>query len=80
MYYSYEVGPAHVIALASFYPGGFGAGSPLTQWLAGDLASIDRAKTPWVFVSLHAPWCVRPRCFPPAHTSPNARNLTLLPS
>ena len=56
MYFSYEVGPAHVISLASFYPGGFGAASPLTQWLVADLAAIDRSKTPWVLVSLHAPW------------------------
>ena len=54
MYFSYEVGPAHIISLASFYPGGFGASSPLTQWLQNDLASIDRSKTPWVLVSLHA--------------------------
>jgi hypothetical protein len=56
MYFSYEVGPAHVISLASFYPGGFGAASPLVAWLKGDLAAIDRSKTPWVLVSLHAPW------------------------
>jgi hypothetical protein len=56
MYFSYEVGPAHVISLASFYPGGFSSSSPLTQWLKADLASIDKAKTPWVLVSLHAPW------------------------
>ncbi len=56
MYYSYQVGPAHIISLASFYPGGFAPSSPLTQWLAKDLASIDRAVSPWVLVSLHAPW------------------------
>ena len=56
MYFSYEAGPVHVISLASFYPGGFSASSPLTVWLKGDLAAIDRAKTPWVIVSLHAPW------------------------
>jgi len=55
-YFSYEAGPAHVISVSSFFPGGFGAGSALTKWLVGDLASIDRAKTPWVLVSLHAPW------------------------
>jgi hypothetical protein len=56
MYFSYEVGPAHVISLASFYPGGFGGSSPLVQWLKGDLASINKQRTPWVLVSLHAPW------------------------
>lgn len=56
MYFSYEAGPTHVISISSFYPGGFGASSPLTIWLKADLATISRAKTPWVFVSLHAPW------------------------
>jgi hypothetical protein len=28
------------------------------QWVAADLAAVDRAKTPWVAVFLHAPWCV----------------------
>jgi hypothetical protein len=56
MYFSYEAGPVHVISLASFYPGGFGPLSPLTKWLTGDLASIDKSKTPWIIVSLHAPW------------------------
>ena len=55
-YFSYEAGPAHVISISSFYFGGYGAGSALTKWLVADLASIDRAKTPWVLVSLHAPW------------------------
>ena len=56
MYFSYEVGPAHVISLAAFYPGGFAPSSPLTQWLAADLKTIDRERTPWVIVSTHAPW------------------------
>jgi hypothetical protein len=29
-----------------------------TDWLAKDLASIDRQKTPWVVVGLHRPWYV----------------------
>jgi len=55
-YFSYNAGPAHVISVSSFYPGGFGAGSPLTTWLKADLAAVDRSQTPWVLVSLHAPW------------------------
>lgn len=55
-YFSYEVGPAHVISMSSFYTGGFGPSSPLTTWLNSDLASINRAKTPWVLVVIHAPW------------------------
>ena len=56
MYYSYEAGPAHVISISSFYPGGYGASSPLTTWLQSDLAKVDRTKTPWLLVALHAPW------------------------
>jgi Icc-related predicted phosphoesterase len=26
------------------------------KWLEADLGSIDRKKTPWVIVLLHAPW------------------------
>jgi hypothetical protein len=56
MYYSYEAGPAHVISISSFFPGGYGASSPLTTWLQSDLAKVDRSKTPWLLVALHAPW------------------------
>jgi len=56
MYYSYEAGPAHVISISSFYPGGFGSSSPLTTWLTADLAKVDRSQTPWLLVALHAPW------------------------
>jgi acid phosphatase type 7 len=55
-YFSYEVGPAHIISVSSFYPGGFGPASPLTVWLKKDLATVDRSRTPWLLVSLHAPW------------------------
>ncbi|KAJ6784907.1 hypothetical protein PWT90_02380 [Aphanocladium album] len=27
-----------------------------TDWLAADLAAVDRAKTPWIIVSGHRPW------------------------
>jgi hypothetical protein len=58
MYYSYEDGPMHVIVLASFPTKyGFDAASPMTTWLKADLASIDRTKTPWIIMNVHAPWC-----------------------
>ena len=53
MFFSYEVGPAHIISLACFYPGGFGASSPLTQFLKADLAAVDRSVTPWVVGLVH---------------------------
>lgn len=57
MFYSYEDGPMHSIALASFPTKyGFDASSPMTQWLEADLAAVDRAKTPWIVVNVHAPW------------------------
>jgi biopolymer transport protein ExbD len=59
MYFSYEVGPVHVISVSSFYPTeanpDFSDNSPITVWTKADLASIDRSRTPWVIVSLHAP-------------------------
>jgi len=56
LYFSYEAGPTHVISVASFYGGGFGAGSALTKFVIADLAKVDRSKTPWLLVTLHAPW------------------------
>jgi len=29
-----------------------------TNWLAEDLASVDRAKTPWILVAGHRPWYI----------------------
>jgi len=56
MYFSYEAGPTHMISLSSFYPFGWSTGSPLLEWLVADLAKVDRTRTPWLFVYLHAPW------------------------
>jgi hypothetical protein len=54
-YYSWEAGPAHFISLCSFIAGGFGPNQPISKWLAADLAAVDRSKTPWLFVVVHAP-------------------------
>jgi hypothetical protein len=54
LYYSYEVAGAHVIILASFFV--YSEGSAQYEWLAADLKAVDRARTPWLFVILHAPW------------------------
>jgi len=53
-WYSYEAGPAHTIILNSFAD--FSAGSDQAKWFAADLAAINRARTPWVFLIVHAPW------------------------
>jgi 3',5'-cyclic AMP phosphodiesterase CpdA len=34
----------------------FGEGSEQHRWLARDLARVDRRRTPWLLVLLHAPW------------------------
>ena len=31
-------------------------GVPLYDWLVSDIAAIDYETTPWVVVTLHAPW------------------------
>lgn len=56
LYYSFDVagGSVHVIMLGSYAD--YGADSDQYKWLKDDLARVDRARTPWVFVALHAPW------------------------
>jgi hypothetical protein len=54
LYYSYEVAGAHVIILASFFV--YSEGSAQFLWLQEDLKMVDRSRTPWLFVLLHAPW------------------------
>ncbi|KAL3825782.1 hypothetical protein ACJIZ3_021811 [Penstemon smallii] len=54
LYYSFDVVGVHIIMLGSYTD--FDANSDQYKWLQNDLASIDRAKTPWVFALIHAPW------------------------
>ncbi|GAB4833395.1 Probable purple acid phosphatase 20 [Ancistrocladus abbreviatus] len=54
LYYSFNVAGVHVIMLCSYTH--FSSDSDQYAWLQNDLSSIDRTKTPWVFVLLHAPW------------------------
>ncbi|KAJ8899556.1 hypothetical protein K2173_018530 [Erythroxylum novogranatense] len=54
LYYSFEVSGAHVIMLGSYTD--FDGDSDQYKWLEADLSRIDRKKTPWVVVLLHAPW------------------------
>lgn len=55
LYYSYDVASeVHVIMLGSYTD--FSQGSSQYNWLEGDLKKIDRKKTPWVIVLIHAPW------------------------
>jgi len=51
---SFEAGPAHVVQLCSYCA--FGQSSLQYEWLANDLANVDRARTPWLVVMFHTPW------------------------
>jgi len=55
LYYSFDYGPIHVIALSSEMPF-FWHWLDQYQWLQKDLAKIDRKKTPWVFTTWHRPF------------------------
>merc|ERR1719272_2420496 len=61
LYYSWEVGPLHAIHMNSYHDYiepdvAFTTASAQYKWLVSDLATINRTKTPWVAVFLHAPW------------------------
>ncbi|XP_042484370.1 purple acid phosphatase 22-like [Macadamia integrifolia] len=54
LYYSFDVAGVHIIMLGSYTE--FEAGSDQYKWLEADLAKVDRWRTPWLVVLLHAPW------------------------
>ncbi|KAI3960908.1 hypothetical protein MKW98_019109 [Papaver atlanticum] len=54
LYYSFEVAGVHVIMLGSYTK--FGRESDQYKWLQYDLAKVDRNRTPWLIVFVHAPW------------------------
>eukprot|EP00249_Psilotum_nudum_P006410 c19729_g1_i2 orf=578-1873(+) len=54
LYYSFEVAGAHVVMLGSYAD--YSWDSSQWQWLQDDLAKLDRHKTPWLIVVVHAPW------------------------
>lgn len=54
LYYSFEVAGTHIVMLGSYTE--FDVGSAQYKWLEADLARVDRKKTPWILVLLHAPW------------------------
>eukprot|EP00667_Euglena_gracilis_P006148 EG_transcript_6195 len=53
-FFSYEVGPVHLISLNSY--AATAPGSIQADWLLRDLGTIRRSVTPWVVVMFHAPW------------------------
>lgn len=55
LYYSFDVaGGVHVIMLGSYAD--FDPESAQYKWLTSDLAKVDRGRTPWILVIIHAPW------------------------
>ncbi len=54
-WYSFNYGNAHFIFLNDTTASGDTIGGSEATWLKADLAAVDRAKTPWVFVSHHQP-------------------------
>ncbi|VFQ74207.1 unnamed protein product [Cuscuta campestris] len=54
LYYSFDVAGVHVVMLGSYTD--FEPGSAQYTWLESDLGKVDRTKTPWLFVLVHAPW------------------------
>ncbi|KAL6653131.1 hypothetical protein ACP70R_012056 [Stipagrostis hirtigluma subsp. patula] len=55
-YYSFDAagGAAHVVMLGTYAESG--EGSEQHAWLERDLAAVDRRRTPWLVVLMHAPW------------------------
>ena len=59
-YYSFDLGPVHVVAWNSeafFQPKYFDANYArrMVDWLAKDLRSVNRSKTPWIAAHAHRP-------------------------
>jgi len=52
-YYSYAYGPATWVSMNTEFP--YAPGSAQWQWLDAAFAAVDRASTPWLFLSLHRP-------------------------
>ncbi|KAF3795368.1 Purple acid phosphatase 18 [Nymphaea thermarum] len=54
LYYSFEVAGVHVVMLGSYTD--YDEYSEQYNWLKADLSKVDRQKTPWLLVLMHAPW------------------------
>lgn len=53
-YYAIEIGPVYLVALNSYAP--THAGSLQHAWLLRALSRLDRTRTPWLVVMMHAPF------------------------
>ncbi|XP_051126994.1 bifunctional purple acid phosphatase 26-like isoform X2 [Andrographis paniculata] len=53
LWYAVRRGPAHIIVLSSYSP--FVRYTPQWIWLMEEFKKVDRKKTPWLIVLMHAP-------------------------
>ena len=54
VWYSLDIAGVHWVTLSNYHP--FTSGSEQYNWLKADLAAVDKAVTPWIFVNTHAPY------------------------
>nr|GMD44442.1 probable purple acid phosphatase 20 [Ipomoea batatas] len=54
LFYSFDVAGVHVVMLGTYAD--FWPGTAQHTWLKSDLGKVDRTKTPWLIVLVHAPW------------------------
>ncbi|KAK3445590.1 hypothetical protein EUGRSUZ_A01510 [Eucalyptus grandis] len=54
LYYSFDVAGVHVVMLGSYTD--FDPSSAQYKWLQTALGKVDRTRTPWIAVLIHAPW------------------------
>lgn len=52
-WYSTDIGLTHHVIVSSEHD--FSVGSRMYAWLIADLMTVDRVKTPWVFLYIHRP-------------------------
>jgi hypothetical protein len=55
-WYSFEFGPVHFTQMSTEH--GFAPGTPQYDFLAADLASVNRSVTPWLIFSGHRPFYI----------------------
>ena len=54
MWFSVDIGSAHILHISSYHD--TQVTSEQYEWILQDLKTVDRAKTPWLLVNMHAPW------------------------
>ena len=54
MWFSVDIGSAHILHISSYHD--TQVTSEQYEWILQDLKKVDRAKTPWLLVNMHAPW------------------------